>query len=108
MEYKNIKKFKNDENIILAWKDDEKTWHPYNVITIKNNNKVEFVDPDERISIPYKEFKHLHDEGLFIMVFESVDECQNWCNTQNDNNLGYFGMECDDRYEEIWNNIFNV
>lgn len=102
MEYKNIKKFKNNENIILAWKDDEERWNPYNVITIKNNDKVEFVDPDERISIPYKEFKHLQDKDLFIIVFESVDECQNWCNAQN-NNSEYFDLGYDERTGEIWN-----
>ena len=103
MEYRNIKNFKNNENIILAWKDDNGMWWPYNVITVKNNKTVEFVDPDERISIPYREFKHSHDEGLFIMVFKSVNECQNWCDSQN-NNSGYSDVEDDNT--TIYENIF--
>lgn len=108
MEYKNIKRFKNNENIILAWKDDENKFWPYNVVVLKNNDKVIFTDPGEDLSIPYKEFKHTHDDGLFMMVFDSVSECQDWCDRQNLNDSEYLEIDgSDSRTGEIWNNIFN-
>ena len=109
MEYINIHDFNQGDNIILAWKDDENKLQPYNVTVLKNNNKVTFTDLVKDLSIPYKEFKHIHDDGLFMMVFDSVLECQDWCDRQNLNDPEYIEVDSSDsEMEKIWNNIFNV
>lgn len=89
MKFVELKDLNQGDNIILAWRDDD-YWWPYNVI-VRKEKSIEFYDVDEQdLSISLREFfkldkgKDIFDNQIFeVVVFDSVNECQDWCNFEN-------------------------
>lgn len=88
MKFIELKDLNQGDNIILAWRDDHEYWWPYEVEVHKEKG-VEFYDVYEQdLSIPLREFftlyKDIFGNRIFeVVVFDSVDECQNYCNFEN-------------------------
>lgn len=90
MKYIELKDLDQGDNVILAWRDNDDYWWPYNVI-VRKEKDIEFYDVDEQdLPIPLTEFfklnkgKDIFGNRVFeVAVFDSVDECQNWCDFEN-------------------------
>lgn len=91
MKFIELKDLNAGDSLILAWKDDDNMWHPYNVIIRKYDPEIEFVDPDETdLSIPSREFHHVvkgydinGNKIIELGVWNDVKSCQEWCNFEN-------------------------
>jgi hypothetical protein len=89
--YKKISDFKNGENVILAWIDEDGHAYPFNVIIKKTGSKVEFVNPDDENEVmDWKEFVNSTDDSFReeknpqVAVANTVKEMQRFCDHYND------------------------
>ena len=91
MKYIELKGLRPGQELILAWKDDVmQRYYPFNVKVEKGKQIVfeDLTEPDEIIS--YVEFHHtikgfdINNKILIeIGVFDSLEECQRWCDFEN-------------------------
>ena len=100
MKYIELKDLEQGANIVLAWKDDEGKWWPHEVEVHKEKG-IKFYDIDKCIPIPlmefFKSFKGMdkYQNKIFeVAVFDSINECQNWCDRENKFNETYFLKTC--------------
>lgn len=89
--YKKISDFKNGENVILAWIDEDGHAIPMNVIVKKHGNDVIFANPDDdRDMMEWKEFANSTDDSFReeknpqVAVAKTVKEMQRFCDFYND------------------------
>lgn len=91
MKYIELKDLRPGQEIILALKDDYlNQYYPFNV-KVKKGKQIVFEDlaePDEIIS--YVEFFHVtkgfdinNNKIVEIGVFDTIEECQKWCDFEN-------------------------
>lgn len=101
MKYIELKDLTPGQEIILAWKDDYlNQYYPFNV-KVEKGKKIVFEDldePDEIIS--YVEFHYLtkgfdlnNNKIIEIGVFDTVEECQKWCDFENKINSDNYETE---------------
>ena len=104
MKYIELKDLRQGQELILAWKDDyTQKYCPFNV-KVKKGEKIVFEDleePDEIIS--YVEFHHIikgfdinNNILIEIGVFDSIEECQRWCDFENKINSEEYYEEDDE------------
>jgi len=86
--YKKISDFKDGENIILGWIDEDNYAEPYNVIVKKKGNETLFVNPDdENDVIDWHEFINTTDndeKNPQVAWSNSVSKMQKVCDYYND------------------------
>ena len=91
MKHNELKDLRPGQELILAWKDDYlNKYYPFKV-KVEKGEKIVFEDldePDEIIS--YVEFHHTikgfdinNNKLIEIGVFDSIEECQKWCDFEN-------------------------
>ena len=90
--YKPISSFKDGDNIIAAWIDEDGYARPFNVIVKKKGNEVVFVNPDDdRDIMTWKDFANSTDDSFDkenpqIAVADTPKELQKFCDYFNDIN----------------------
>ena len=89
--YKKLVDFKDGENTILAWIDEDGYAHPYNVIVKKKGNDVVFLNPDDdRDMMDWKEFANSTDDSFkeeknpAVATFDNEKEAKRFCDFYND------------------------
>jgi len=88
--YKKIADFKDGENIILCWLDEDGYAQPMNVIVKKHGNDVVFVNPDDdRDMIDWKDFINSTDDSFreeknpSVAVAKDIKQAKEICKFYN-------------------------
>lgn len=89
--YKKLEDFKDGENTLLAWIDEDGYAKPMNVIVKKHDKEVVFVNPDDdRDIMDWKQFANSTDDSFreeknpAVAAFDNEKEAKRFCDFYND------------------------